>query len=714
MDDFERDFDLRKNSEVKDMVDWKNPPKVEDLKKDMVEASTDHDAQVDRVQSWVDLLHVEGQAKLKKREGFSAYQPKVIRKQAEWRYGSLSDPFLVTEDFITCEPVTAEDRVGAYQNQLILNTQFRRNFNKTKFIDEYVRTAVDEGTVILKTGWLYTDTIISKTVPIYDFELDNSLPNKVAMDKLSKMYNEDPDTFYKVVPKEYIQAFEFTMEDPEGNAYKPVIVDEEEVDDIRILQNHPTVEICNIEDVIVDPTCYGDIAKAKFVVYRFETCYADLKKEGIYQNLDILAEMSLAPPEETRINSSMLKNTSSFRFQDEPRKRFDAYEYWGMWDINDDGILVPIRAVFVQDLMILLSKNPFPHQKIPFIFVPYLPVKESCYGEPDAILIEDNQHIMGAVSRGMVDLLARSANGQTGISKDALDMINRRRFDRGLDYEFNPGRSPAEMFFMHQYPEIPASAFNLLQLNSLEAESMTGIKAFTGGLSGDSLGKTSAKGVQGVLDAASIREAGILRRLAKGITDVCYHWTAMNKELLSDEEIIRITNDQFVTIKRDDLDSKIDIKVKITSVQENNQKAQELAFMLQTIGPNSDPGEVRLIRAEIARLRNMPELAKKIEEYRPQPDPMQQMLAQLEIMKLQKELGLIDAETLERQAGAMLDQAKAANLQSDTDLKNLDFVEQESGTKHARDVDKVTSQAKAQTMKSIVESQLPKPEKAAP
>jgi hypothetical protein len=32
-------------------------------------------------------------------------------------------------------------------------------------------------------------------------------------------------------------------------------------------------------------------------------------------------------------------------------------------------------------------------------------------------------------------------------------------------------------------------------------------------------------------------------------------------------------------------------------------------------------------------------------------------------------------------------------MNSDTDLKNLDFVEQESGTKHERDRDRIQSQA---------------------
>jgi len=694
---------------VEQMVDWKNPPSVTDLRADLTNASQQHTTQIERMQHWLDTLHVDGKAKIKKRQGFSDYQPKTIRKQAEWRYGSLSDPFLNQDDLVKCDPITAEDVMGARQNELILNTQFRRDIDKVKFIDSYVRSAVDEGTAIIRTGWKYRERTRKVEKRTYDYIVDTSLKGRMTIEKLSGLYNEDPDSFEQNVPEHYKEAFQRTMVDPQQRIFMPVVVSTEMVDEIEVVSNHPTAELCNADDVIIDPSCKNEMDNARFAIYRFETCIADLYADGTYENLDILEKMDVVAPEEHDQSPSAMKKQVNFTFQDQARKRFYAYEYWGFWDIEDTNELVPIRAVFVDSLMIKLEKNPFPHQQIPFIIVDYLPVKESVYGEPDAVLIEDDQHIIGAVSRGMVDLLARSANAQTGISKDSLDFLNRKRFMEGKDYEYNPGRNPQEMFYTHQYPEIPQSAYNMVQMHSLNAESMTGIKAFSGGLNGDALGKNSAAGVNGVLDAAAVREVGILRRLANGLVKMFKQWNAMNVELLEDEEVIRITNDKFRVIRRDDLSGAVDLRIKINSVQENNQKAQELAFMLQTIGPNSDPAEVRIIRAEIARLRNMPELAKRIEDYRPQPDPMAQAIQQLELLKLQKEIGLIDAKAAAEQAKAVLDQAKARETSSNADLKDLDFLERDSGADHAKEIDKITAQARSQTEKSIVEAMLPKP-----
>ena len=133
--------------------------------------------------------------------------------------------------------------------------------------------------------------------------------------------------------------------------------------------------------------------------------------------------------------------------------------------------------------------------------------------------------------------------------------------------------------------------------------------------------------------------------------------------------------------------------------------------MLQTMGNNMDPAMSRMILADIARLRKMPDLAKQIEEYQPQPDPIQQRMQELELAKLEAEVMELQAKAMKLQADAQLsgakvgtEGAKATNLQSDTDLKNLDFVEQESGVKQERDLQKQGEQARAQLQTKVVDN----------
>ena len=690
----------------KPLVDWKNAPKLQNLKQDYLDAKSTHDAQVNKIEGWLDNLNVTGKALVKTPDGNSKIVPKLIRKQAEWRYSALTEPFLSTTDLFNVAPVTWEDKDAAKQNELMLNHQFNVHIDKTHFIDEFVRAAVDEGTVIVRTGWEFSEEEYEEEVPVVQFQPNEAFGE--TLQQIQQLQAENPTRFDIDVPDELKQAVEISMQ--QGFPMEPVVVGSEIQTKTRTVYNRPTLSVCDFRNVIIDPTCYGDIDKASFVIYSFESSLSELEKDGRYKNLNMVnvdTSSILGMPDHATTDGS-----KNFNFSDKPRKKFVVYEYWGYWDIDGSGIVKPFVASWVGDTLIRMEENPFPDKKIPFVVCSYLPVKRSVYGEPDGSLLEDNQKVIGAVTRGMIDILGKSANGQTGIRKDMLDATNRRKFEKGMDYEFNPGVDPRVGVFMHTYPEIPNSAQFMLQLQNMEAESLTGVKSFTQGVSGQSLGQV-AVGVRGALDAASKRELGILRRLSNVILKIGRKIISMNSEFLSDEEVVRVTNEEFVKIDRKDLAGNFDIRLSISTAEEDNAKAEELAFMLQTGASSADPGEVRMIRAEIARLRKMPDLAKKIESYQPPPpDPIQQQLQQLELAKLEAEVALLQAKVANEQATAQLneakigtEQAKAANLSSDTDIKNLDFVEQESGVKQERAKELHGEQARSQAQLKLLDRQ---------
>lgn len=678
------------------LTNWKNAPELTDLKQNYQDGKPIHDLQVGKIQNWLDNLNVEGKAKIKAANGNSQIVPKLIRKQAEWRYPALSEPFLSDDDIFMVKPVTWEDRDAAAQNQLLLNHQFRTSINRTQFFDEYVRAAVDEGTVIVRVGWEYITEMQEKQKPTVEFHPNPAFAEMHQM--LAQMKENSPSQYNTDVPDELKEAHELSVQ--RGVPYEPVITGSETVEEEVVLSNKPTIEVCDFRNVLIDPTCKWDLAKAGFLIYSFESSLSDLEKDGKYKNLDKINVTSNSPLNEP--DHKAADNSESFDFKDEPRKKLIVHEYWGYWDIHGDGIVKPIVAAWVGDTLIRLEENPFPDRAIPFVVVQYLPVRNSIYGEPDGALLEDNQKVIGAVTRGMIDLLGKSANGQTGMSKNMLDATNRRKFENGQDYEFNPNMDPRLNVHMHTYPEIPASAQFMLEQQNQEAESLTGVKAYNQGVSGASLGDVAA-GVRGALDAASKRELAILRRLSAGVIAIGRKLISMNAEFLSDEEVIRVTNDTFVTIRRDDLPGNFDLKLSISTPEEDNNKAEQLAFMLQTLGPNSDPEIVKMILSDIAKLRKMPDLAKRIEDYEPQPDPLVQREQELKIKLLEAQIQNELAQVVERQANAVLDQAKAGteevkqgNIQSDTDKKNLDFVEQESGVTQEREKELHGAQARAQ------------------
>lgn len=653
------DLDLSKPEEL---TKWANPPKLEELKQDYQEAQSAHTSHIVEVDSW--LSNLNGDQQIKSKKGRSKIVPKLIRKQAEWRYASLSEPFLSTDDLFNTAPATFEDKESAIQNGLVLNYQFNCKFDKTKFIDEYIRTAVDEGTAIVKVGWEYEEEVREVEVPVMEM-----LPVQDLM-QAQQMQEQG------IPPFEEVQV---------GTKMEEQTV---------VIKNQPELEVCDYNNIVVDPTCQGDLDNAEFIIYSFETSMTQLKRDGRYSNLKHVSLDNSSPLNEPDFESG---DDSSFKFKDDARKKIVVHEYWGFWDINDNGETEPFVATWVGDTLIRMDENPFPDKKLPFISVQYLPRRKSVYGEPDGALLEDNQKIIGAVTRGMIDIIGRSANGQMGIRKDALDVTNARKFEQGADYKFNSNVDPRQAFHMETYPEIPGSALNMLTLQNNEAESLTGVKAFSSGITGQALG-TTATGIRSALDATSKRELGILRRLANGINQIGRKVISMNAEFLSDQEIIRVTNEEFVAINREDLGGMYDIKLNISTAEADNEKAQELSFMLQTMGNNMDPAMSQMILSDIARLRKMPELSKRIKEYQPQPNPMAEQKAQLEMQLLQAQIANETAKAAEntvdveyKKAKTATEMAKNRNLNSKSDLEDLNFVEQESGVgrQHEENMKKV-------------------------
>jgi hypothetical protein len=682
------------------LTSWVNEPSLQTLTLDLQSAKPSRDMQVAEIERWNDLLKVRGKAKPPKVKGRSQVQPKLIRRQAEWRYSALTEPFLGSNKLFNVKPANWSSTKSAQQNEMVLNWQFRTKMNRVKFIDDFVRSTVDEGTCVIRIGWKRVTNKVKQDAPVYTHYPIQSQQDLQNFQQALQLSQSDPNTYQSSVPPELQSAVDYYHESQQATVAKQTGTQKVEVE--QLIENRPTADILDPRNFFLDPSCNGDPEKALFAIVTWETNQAELKKDGgRYKNLDQVDWEGNAPLNQP---DHYTQTPTSFSFQDPMRKKVLVYEYWGFYDINKDGNLVPFVASWIGSVLIRMEKNPFPDQKLPFVIVPYLPRKREVYGEPDAELLEENQAILGAVTRGMIDLLGRSANGQQGFAKGMLDPLNRRRYEEGKDYEFNPNMPPQNGLIEHKYPDIPQSAMLMANLMNQEAEALTGVKSFSGGMSGEAYGDVAA-GIRGMLDAASKREMAILRRLAHGMTEVGNKIISMNGVFLSEQEVVPITQEQFVQINRDDLVGEFSLEVDISTAEVDNAQSQDLAFMLQTLGPKGDWGMVQLILAQIARLKRMPELAHRIEQYQPQPDPNAAALAQAQTQVEQKKLQVMQSQI-------DLNEAQAAALGAKKDLDNLNYVEQETGTKHARDMQKQQAQGESNQNLEVTKALL-KPKKNA-
>lgn len=681
-DNLDEAIDLSKeNTKNAQLTEWKKEPTLEDLRQDLEFARQETEDQKSNVSGWLDLRNTTGaEAPKKAKPGRSAVQPKLIRKHNEWRYPALSEPFLNTDRMFEVLPRTHEDTAKAKQNQVLLNWQFDTKINKTDFVDRYVRTAVDEGSVVVRVGWeqeFRTETVETTNFNYYPVQSEQEaqmIQQAIQLQSIDKDWENLPESL-KAAAEKSIQIGQLVTAEPDGTI---------ETTKENMVKNCPSVRIVNIANLFVDPACDGDWETSQYMIYTYEATKSELMaKKEMYKNLNNVnwenakVQSNHGNPDHESTTPANDMRTSGTGSAD--KQKVLVYEYWGLYDIYDNGIMVPIVVTWVGDTIIEMRENPFPDKRPPFVIVPYMPILNSVFGEADASLLQDNQRIIGAVTRGTIDLMGRSANAQTGYAKGFLDPINKRRFVNGEDFEFNPNGDPKTNIRQMEYPEIPRSAHETIQMQNADAEALTGVKSFSGGISGDAYGSV-ATGIRGALDSAATREMSILRRLAKGMQAIGLKIIAMNAKFLSEKEIVRVTNQEFVEISREELMGQFDLKVDISTASVDEQRAQDLGFMLQTIGPDEDPEVRRMILAKISDLKRMPDLAESIRNYQPQPDPMQVAMIEMELAEKQSEVELNKARTEEARA-------RAAKLLEEVD-------ELMSGMRHEREVEKMGAQAK--------------------
>lgn len=712
------------------LTDWPNEPTLKQLIQDLEMARQGHLDWIGKIQKWNDLLEISGTVKPKKFTNKSVVQPKLIRKQAEWRYPALSEPFLSSDRIFQVKPRTFEDVKAAKQNELVLNYQFDNKLNKVKFIDDLVRAVVNDGTAIIRIGWDIRTKTVVEDVPVYSHTLVQDPQSLQQLQQAIALKQQDPNGYNVNIPDEIKAAVSYFEQSGQPNIAQQIGM--EQVQKEEIVENKPILDILYPNNVYIDPSCNGDLDRAMFVIVSFETSKAELYKAGIYTNLENVDWSNATTPE---IDAEHFTLTpSGTNFSDTFRKKIIAYEYWGFQDLYGDNTLIPFVATWVNNTIIRMELNPFPDQKLPFVIIPYLPVARSLYGEPDAELLEEDQTSIGAILRGIIDTLANSANGQQGFAKGMLDNDNMRKFRRGEDYEFNANMPVQNCYIQHTYPEIPQTVIQLYQLLNQDAESLTGIKSFETGLNGDAYG-TTATGAKSIITASKNREMSILRRLSEGLSKIGTKIVAMNSVFLSEEEIIRVTNEQFVKINRDDLSGNFDLIVDINTAEVDDFKAQKLAFMLQTIGPNAGPEITMMILSKIADLYRIPDLAKKLEQWKPQPDPIMEELKKAQVQLVQSEAQLNQARAAEAQTSqqlgmaktqteqaklqldsykaqsdALLTQAKVAETNANTQSIIIDNKMNYYGINHANEMDKQQAQANA-NQKLEISKALLKPRK---
>lgn len=622
--DYEKYAHKYKSPNTFQTKDWTYYPSVSELQQELTELSTVTTAHIAKVQGWLDTR--AGVANFKVQERQSNVVQKLVRKQNEWKYPALEEPFLSTDRLFLASVNKDQYDPAIEEKEDILNYQFTKEIDRIALINEYVRNIVDIGTVIFKVSWDYEEReeeIIIDGTTEYDEKTDTILETGLGLGTIK-------------------------------------------VKRVHVVKNQPNVEICDIESVHISSNARGDASKARTIIHQFPMTFSELKADGRYSNLDSLHLTDFTSVDKSS-GYALDATIGEIGIQDIPRTEVLVNEYWGSYDIHGTGIVEPVVFSFVGDTMIRMEKNPYPLQEMPFIIVQNLPILRSNYGEADAELLKDNQDIISALVRGAIDVMGKTATGQRITAKNVFDKINQSKFERGEDCEINNmGIAPKDAIFTQNFPELPNSLSYLIDKFNFESESLTGIKAFSNGITGSSLGDT-ATGIRSAMDATAKRELSILRRLANGLLKLARKIDRLNIEYLTDEDILHITGAKEVFMHRTQYQRVNNFDLRVSTPELQRQKADVLSFMLQTLGQTMDEPIRNLILSKIADLQGEEDLVTPLREHKAEPDP-------IEVEKHQAELEKIKSEIAQNNSMSVYYQSMARRQESEADLKDLDMV----------------------------------------
>ena len=286
----------------------------------------------------------------------------------------------------------------------------------------------------------------------------------------------------------------------------------------------------------------------------------------------------------------------------------------------------------------------------------------------------------------------------------------------GKTVYFRHGMNPKEAIFRTTVDPVPKAVFDMIEYHQNDAEAMTGTKSFSQGIGSQSLGSVAA-GIRSAMDATAKRELSILRRLSEQLfKDMASKDIMMNQSFLSEEEVVRITNDEFVSIRREDIIGEFDLIVDVSTPEKDNEKAEKLNMLMQTNAASMNPGLSKIIYARIAKLWKEPDLAKEVLAFEPQPDPAEEELKRMQIenemlknQKLKMEIAqmakMIESEDSkieeresrtsqnlmsevdENEANTRLKNAQANKLEQEADMTKLDFVRTMDGTSRKESIE---------------------------
>lgn len=562
---------------------------------------------------------------------------KEVAKMIEYMKPNITEPFLSTSTPIKVS--RAGNLASAVEIENYLNGVFAGELDREEFINDLVDILLREGTVWTRSGWVRETSKEEQTVTM-------------TMQEVLGMMNE---------PKRIKQIDEDLFE----------VTNDVEI----VLKNHPNSRICRNENCFPDPTARQEKELNFFVEKRYVTYY-DLVKMGIFSRAKLntlkarimsdgggnshdKGHLEQERDDEHRATGGDVDKGSS----DINRRKIQLIEYWGYYDLEDNGNRKSMVASWINefDLLLEIEETPMPSKKIPYKRAVYSSRPFSLWGNAVAFFIGESQNVKNGVVRSILDSAALANNGQKFVLRGGVDFVNFQRLKNRDRYVMV---NKPDAISDGTFNNIPSSTFNLLDMVNKESSQLVGVD----GAPAISSGNIAKDSEQNSMSLSQQKMVSIVRSVSGLMGKNAKEWVQMAEVFLDDEQIIDLfSNDDNPENDRTDINAFRNsrntlIMLTVGTGVAKQQELQQLNMLMQqakVLGEQIPAQHLQALVARMYDLFDMTEEANQLRNYKPEPTQEEQMMQQLsmqkvmlEIAELQGKIAKTESETLKNNVTA--------------------------------------------------------------
>lgn len=505
---------------------------------------------------------------------------------------SLLEPFINTQDLVrlssnSMNPSSIEQ---TKKTQSLINYQLTKKTDRFNLFEETTKLFVCEGISAQKIFWdMRIKEIIAESVltPGEYAEYKDLTPEMLLLVTAKhKILNEIPVTGSikeKELDDDILTSVDFIKED--------------------IISEKPNYVNVPIENIVWDPSSSNInyinydcdyIIEQKLVsnselrdMLRHDSDYRGTSnKKFSDEDIEIMIKNS-SEPDDNPINREPNKwNNRYWELRNTVELDNNTqviFEYFGLMDLNQDGIDEYVHIEVMNDVVIKLELNPYYNNMIPYNIAMF--DKRPFTTETDSIseVLGDIQKLRTAIMRNMVDSMAFSNVGNYIIEEGMFSQTNLKRLTEGRPGDIitakkkGKGRLSEKIVPIHQ-DSIPRDFFNVYSILDTQSQENTGISKFSNGNS-NSMNSTATGASISSQQSNMVLWKHTQTFIERFMKPTVNAYIIMNKMFLTNSRFIDDNNEEIYidkTMIKEDIDMEINVAIKGLDEQKNNEKIQFL------------------------------------------------------------------------------------------------------------------------------------------